>query len=221
MDSATCLAEAVRRGEEVHALSIEYGQRHRRETASARALARHFQVKEHTVIRLPIGPLLTSALTDPTRPIPGPSRKNANGGIPPTYVPARNTIFLSIALGYAESRGLQRIYVGVNAVDYSGYPDCRPEYLRAFDRLARLATKASVEDGRRIRIVAPLVRLTKSEIVQRGTRLGVPWDLTWSCYVGGRRPCGSCDACTFRAKGFREAGCVDPLIRGRSRSSDP
>lgn len=213
MDSATCLAIAVRTGAPVHALTLGYGQRHRRELASARGLARRFAVAEHTVLDLRLGPLLASSLTDRQRPIPG---AGSRPGIPSTYVPARNTIFLAIALGYAESRGLDRIYAGVNAIDYSGYPDCRPEYLRAFGRLARLATRAAVEDGRPTRVVAPLLRLSKADIVRRGERLGVPWDLTWSCYRGGRRPCRRCDACRFRARGFDEAGVPDPLLRGRS-----
>ncbi|MCI4331122.1 MAG: 7-cyano-7-deazaguanine synthase QueC [Thermoplasmata archaeon] len=217
MDSATCLAEACGTGEPVHALSIVYGQRHARETESARALARHFGIAHHTVLPLRLGALLSSSLTDRSRPIPRRSRARGGSRIPSTYVPARNTIFLSVALGYAESHRLDRIYVGVNAVDYSGYPDCRPEFLRAFQRLARLATRAGVEGNRPVRIVAPLLRLTKSEIVRRGSRLGVPWELTWSCYVGGRRPCGECDACRFREKGFREAGMVDPLTSPRPR----
>jgi 7-cyano-7-deazaguanine synthase len=216
MDSATCLAIAAASGGPVHTLSIVYGQRHARESASARALARHYGVARHTVLTLPLGPLLRSALTDRRQSVPRRPPRAASGTIPSTYVPARNTIFLSIALGYAESHGLDRIYLGVNAVDYSGYPDCRPEFLRAFGRLARLATRVGVEGGPAIRIVAPLLRLTKAQIVRRGARLGVPWELTWSCYLGGRRPCRSCDACRFRAKGFDGAGIPDPL--GTSRA---
>jgi 7-cyano-7-deazaguanine synthase len=126
-------------------------------------------------------------------------------------VPARNTILLAIALGYAESHRLGAIYLGANAVDYSGYPDCRPKYLREFERLAQLATRAGVEGRQRIQIVAPLVRWSKAEIVRTGARLGVPWELTWSCYAGGRTPCGRCDACRIRARGFRQAGVIDPL----------
>jgi 7-cyano-7-deazaguanine synthase len=211
MDSATCLAIAMRRHPPVHALTVLYGQRHAREVRSARALARHFKVARHTVLRLPLGSLLSSALTNPGRPLPqGRTRK---GRIPATYVPARNTILLAVALGYAESHRLGTIYLGANAIDYSGYPDCRPEFLRAFERLARLATKAGVERGEAVRVEAPLLRLSKAEIVQRGERFHVPWELTWSCYAGGRTPCGTCDACRLRAKGFAEAGRVDP-IRG-------
>jgi len=209
MDSATCLAIATRSHPPVHALTVLYGQRHAREVRSARALARHYRVASHSVLRLPLAPLLRSALTDASQPLP---KGQARGGrIPSTYVPARNTILLSVALGYAESHRLGRIYLGANAIDYSGYPDCRPEYLRAFERLARLATKAGVERGEHVRVEAPLLRLSKAEIVDRGERLGVPWRLTWSCYAGGRTPCGTCDACRLRKKGFAEAGRVDPV----------
>jgi len=211
MDSATCLALASRRGGPVHALTVLYGQRHAREVRSARALAAHYRVARHTVLRLPLGPLLSSSLTDSHRPLP--NRRRPSGRIPSTYVPARNTILLSVALGYAESHRLGAIYLGANAIDYSGYPDCRPEYFRAFERLARLATKAGVEEGVTVRIETPLLRLSKAEIVRLGERLGVPWRLTWSCYAGGRRPCGVCDACRLREKGFVEAGRRDP-VRG-------
>jgi 7-cyano-7-deazaguanine synthase len=209
MDSATCLALASRRPGPVHALTVLYGQRHAREVRSAGALARHFGVARHTVVRLPLGPLLASSLTDSHRPLP--NRRQPTGRIPSTYVPARNTILLSVALGYAESHRLGAIFLGANAIDYSGYPDCRPEYFRAFERLARLATKAGVEEGVTVRIETPLLRLSKADIVRLGERLGVPWRLTWSCYAGGRRPCGVCDACRLRAKGFAEAGRLDPL----------
>ncbi len=211
MDSATVLAAARRRGP-VRALTVHYGQRHARELASARRLARCFGVEAHVVVRLPIGPLLESSLTRPARRLPagGPG---ADGGLPSTYVPARNTIFLALALGYAESTASRSIWLGVNAVDYSGYPDCRPEFLRAFRRVARLATREGVE-GRPIAIRAPLQRLSKAEIVRRGERLKVPWQWTWSCYAGGRRPCGRCDSCRLRARGFDEAGVVDPLLDG-------
>jgi 7-cyano-7-deazaguanine synthase len=208
MDSATCLAEAASVGP-VFALTVGYGQRHARELDAARALARHFRVGRHVVLEIPLAPIARSALTDPRMPIP--SRLKA-GRIPATYVPARNTVLLSVALAAAESWGADRIYLGVNAVDYSGYPDCRPEFLRAFQRVANLATKAAVEKGRRVRIRAPLLRRSKVDIVRRGERLGVPWGLTWSCYRGGLRPCGRCDACRLRARGFRGAGVPDPLL---------
>jgi 7-cyano-7-deazaguanine synthase len=210
MDSATCLAIAARRSRRVHALSVVYGQRHGREIASARALARHFHVSSHDVLTLPIGSLFRSSLTDASRKLPGAGRGRRARSIPSTYVPARNTILLALALACAESRGSDRIYLGVNAVDYSGYPDCRPEYVAAFRRLSRLATRRGVE-GRPIRIEAPLLRLSKAEIVALGERLGVPWGLTWSCYAGGRTPCGRCDSCRLRARGFEDAGVPDPL----------
>ncbi len=214
MDSATCLAIASHDRPPVHALTVLYGQRHAREVRAARALARRYQVRSHVIVRLPIGPLLDSSLTRPSRSLPtaGPHR----GRIPSTYVPARNTILLSIALGYAESHRLGAIYLGANAIDYSGYPDCRPEYFRAFERLTRLATRIGVERGERVRILAPLLSLSKADIVRRGDRLGVPWDLTWSCYAGGLRPCGRCDACRLRARGFRAARRPDPLFGFRS-----
>jgi 7-cyano-7-deazaguanine synthase len=219
MDSATCLALAVRRGGPVHALSFAYGQRHARELRSARALARRFGVKAHRLVRLPLGPLVDSSLTSPRRPLP--SRGGRPGAIPSTYVPARNTVLLAVALGYAESHGLDTIYFGANAVDYSGYPDCRPEYVRAFNALARRAVRSPREGGHRIRVVAPLLSRSKAEIVRLGRRLGVPWELTWSCYHGGPVPCGKCDACRLRARGFRAAGVADPVLGPRSRPRSP
>jgi 7-cyano-7-deazaguanine synthase len=211
MDSATCLAVASRDDPPVHALTIRYGQRHAREVTSARALARHYRVARHTVLSLPLGPMLDSALTRRSRPLPrGAHRPDS---IPSTYVPARNTILLAVALGYAESHRLGSIYLGANAIDYSGYPDCRPPFLHAFERVARLGTRAGVEDGVPIRIKAPLLRLSKERIVRLGDRLGVPWARTWSCYAGGRVPCGRCDACRLRALGFRAAGRDDPALR--------
>ncbi len=214
MDSATCLALATRDRAPVHALTVLYGQRHAKEVASARALARRYRVPEHVVLELPLGPLLPSALTRSQRAVP--HRAPPGGRIPSTYVPARNTILLAIALGYAESHDLGAIYLGANAVDYSGYPDCRPEYLRAFERLAGLATRAGVEEGRKVRILAPLLRRSKAEIVRLGERLGVPWALTWSCYEGGRSPCGKCASCRLRLRGFRRAGVVDPVRDSRA-----
>ncbi|MCI4328795.1 MAG: 7-cyano-7-deazaguanine synthase QueC [Thermoplasmata archaeon] len=213
MDSATCLALASRRAGPVHALTVFYGQRHDREIRSARALARHYAVARHVVVRLPVAPLLESSLTRRRRSIPTGGVQS--GAIPSTYVPARNTILLSLALGFAETHSADRIYLGANAIDYSGYPDCRPEYLRAFQRLARLATKAGVEGTTRLRVESPLLRLSKAEIVRLGERLGVPWGMTWSCYQGGSSPCGRCDSCRLRAKGFEEAGVSDPTVAAR------
>lgn len=209
MDSATCLAQAIEDGFAVSALTVEYGQRHRREIDAARALTRHFRVHRHVVLRVPLGAALESSLTDRRRPLPTHSSPRA---IPSTYVPARNTILLAIALGVAESEKASAIYFGANAIDYSGYPDCRPEFLREFERLARLATRDGVEKGWSPKIVAPLLRMSKAQIVRRGERLRVPWALTWSCYAGGRRPCGRCDACRLRALGFAWASRPDPLV---------
>jgi 7-cyano-7-deazaguanine synthase len=214
MDSATSLALAVRKLEEVHALTVIYGQRHEREIRSARALARYYRIRSHEILRFPRSTLFASTLTDRKRPIPE-DLGHRPAGIPPTYVPARNTVLLSLALAYSESHALDQIFLGINAIDYSGYPDCRPEYLRAFQRLARLATKASVEDQRAVRVSAPLLRSTKAEIVRLGERIGVPWERTWSCYQGGARPCGRCDSCRLRATGFAEAGVIDPLVGTR------
>ncbi|MFZ0891236.1 MAG: 7-cyano-7-deazaguanine synthase QueC [Thermoplasmata archaeon] len=212
MDSATCLAIATRDEPPVHALTVIYGQRHAREVSAARKLASHWKARRHVVLTIPVGRLLDSSLTDSRRSIPRTSR--AKAGIPSTYVPARNTILLALALGYAESHGLRSIYIGVNAIDYSGYPDCRPEFLRAFGNVARLGTKIGTEDGSPVQIRAPLVRLTKADIVRLGETMRVPWKQTWSCYRGGRRPCGQCDACHLRDRGFRTAGVADPAILG-------
>jgi 7-cyano-7-deazaguanine synthase len=224
MDSATALAVARQHFRRIHGLTVIYGQRHQREIQSARRLAVHFRIARHEILRLPLGPLLRSALTDAKRPLPHSFDRRAPGRIPATYVPARNTILLSIALGYAESVGASAIYIGANAIDYSGYPDCRPEYFRAFEHLALLATRAGVEEGREFRVEAPLLRLSKADIVRLGERLHVPWAMTWSCYAGGRAPCGRCDACVLRARGFDAAGIPDPLtVPGhmRSRRSSP
>jgi 7-cyano-7-deazaguanine synthase len=211
MDSATCLAELAI-DHEVFALTVGYGQRHARELRSARGLADRYRVREHIVIEVPMAGIARSALIDRRRSVPASGPRP--GRIPSTYVPARNTILLGLALALAESVSAETIALGVNAIDYSGYPDCRPEFLRAFERLAQLATRAGVR-GHRIRIHAPLLRLTKAGIVRRGDRLGVPWELTWSCYLGGRRPCGTCDACRLRARGFAEAGRTDPALATR------
>jgi 7-cyano-7-deazaguanine synthase len=210
MDSATCLALASREARPVHALTVRYGQRHDRELRSARSLARHFSVESHTLLDLPLGPILRSALTDRRRSVPSSGARRR--AIPSTYVPARNTILLSLALGCGESRKARTIYIGANAIDYSGYPDCRPEFVDAFNRLAQRATKAGVERNRAPRVVAPLLRLSKADVVRLGERLSVPWELTWSCYRGGRHPCGACDACRWRSKGFRAAGVTDPVM---------
>ncbi|MCI4353507.1 MAG: 7-cyano-7-deazaguanine synthase QueC [Thermoplasmata archaeon] len=220
MDSATALAVARKNFPRVHCLTMLYGQRHGREVRSARQLARYFRVVHHRVVKLPFAPLLASALTNPRKALPRARPHGGSGRIPATYVPARNTILLSIALGYAETIDAEAIYIGANAIDYSGYPDCRPEYFRAFERLAQLATRAGVERRRRFRIEAPLLHLSKTDIVRLGERLGVPWGMTWSCYMGGRTPCRHCDSCALRARGFDGAGIPDPLLAdGHIRSS--
>ncbi|HET7876094.1 MAG TPA: 7-cyano-7-deazaguanine synthase QueC [Methylomirabilota bacterium] len=217
LDSATALALARSEGYECHALSFEYGQRHARELDSARRVAAALGAKEHLILRLDLRAIGGSALT---ADIPVPKGRSAEAiahGIPVTYVPARNTIFLSHALAWAEVLEAPDIFIGVNVLDASGYPDCRPEYIEAFERMANLATKAGVEGRSRFRIHTPLVRLTKAEIIRLGARLGVDWALTWSCYEPGQdgRPCGLCDSCLLRAKGFAEAGLPDPLAAAR------
>ncbi len=211
LDSATAAAWAKAQGHELYALSFDYGQRHKRELASARRVAKALGVKEHRVLKVPIGALGGSALTDRRIAVPK-AGKSIGARIPSTYVPARNTVFLSLALAYAEVVGAGSIVIGANALDYSGYPDCRPEYLAAFERMASLATKAGVE-GRPLRILAPLVELTKADIVRLAGQVGAPLHLTWSCYKGGARPCGTCESCVLRRKGFEAAGVQDP-VRG-------
>jgi 7-cyano-7-deazaguanine synthase len=255
IDSSTVLAIAKSCGYDLYALSFDYRQRHRRELESARLVTKSLDVKEHLIIAFDLreigGSALTSEMEVPksgvrnlglgiskeanmSSPVPNPQSP-----IPVTYVPARNTIFLSFALGWAEVLGAADIFIGANAVDYSGYPDCRPEYLKAFEDMANLATKASVEGKLRFRINAPLLSMTKKEIIKKGIELGVDYSLTWSCYDpqenrealsvtrGGLKektlhaspitryglvPCGKCDSCRFREKGFREAGVKDPLL---------
>ena len=216
LDSSTCLAVARAAGFEVHCLSVDYGQRHRGELARARRLARALGAKDHRVVKVDLSGFGGSALTDASIAVPkGRSPRRMAREIPVTYVPARNTVLLALALAHAETVGAEDVYVGVNAIDYSGYPDCRPEFLRAFERVARLATKAGVS-GRPLRIRAPLLRLSKAGIIKLGTALGVPYRLTHSCYDPVRgRACGRCDACVLRRKGFEEAGVEDPTTYAR------
>ena len=206
MDSATTLALAKEAGYDCYALSFDYGQRHRIELEAARRIARDAGVVEHKFIKFDLGGAEASALTNPMLAVPD----QPSEGIPVTYVPARNTVFLAFALGWAEVLEAWDIYIGVNAIDYSGYPDCRPEYIAAFERLANLATRAGVE-GRRFSLRTPLIHLTKSQIIQQGHRLGVDYSRTISCYSPDKqgRACGVCDACRLRAKGFVEAGIED------------
>jgi len=208
LDSATLLALARERGYDCYALSFDYGQRHRAELEAASSVAQALAAREHRVMSVPIGTLGGSALTDATIAVP----ESGGTGIPVTYVPARNTVFLALALAWAEVLGAEAIFIGVNAVDYSGYPDCRPEFIAAFQALANLATKQGVEGAVRVRIEAPLVDLSKAEIIRRGDALGVDYAMTVSCYQADAagRACGRCDACRFRREGFAAAGVGDP-----------
>ncbi len=213
LDSSTCLAVAIAQGFEAYCLSVDYGQRHRGELVRARRIARALGAKDHRVVRVDLSRFGGSALTDASISVPkGRSRREMAASIPVTYVPARNTVMLALAMAYAETLGAGDVFIGVNVIDYSGYPDCRPAFLRAFERLAAVATKAGVE-GRRLRIRAPLVKLTKAGIIRLGTRLGVPYRMTLSCYDPVRgRACGRCDACQLRRRGFAEARVPDPTL---------
>ncbi len=226
LDSTTLARVAAEQGFALHALTFAYGQRHTCEVEAARALARDLAFAAHRVIEIDPTALRGSALTDPGASIPrGRTDGEISGGpIPPTYVPARNTLFLSYALAWCETLGAADIFIGVNAIDYSGYPDCRPEFLRAFEALARLATRAGVEEKRDFRVHAPLIDRTKAEIIRWGVELGVDHSRTWSCYdptdarpgggpgggPGGPIHCGACDSCLLRRRGFRDAGVADP-----------
>ena len=211
LDSSTCLALARHEGYECYALSFDYGQRHRVELEGAVRVARALGAARHVVANIDLRQIGHSALTDDLVVPKGRAPQDMSHGIPVTYVPARNTIFLSFALAWAEVLEAPHIFVGVNALDYSGYPDCRPEYIEAFERMANLATKAGVEGRLPIRIHTPLIRLSKAEIVKLGRDLGLDFSLTHSCYDPDAqgRPCGQCDACLLRRKGFEEAGIAD------------
>jgi len=223
LDSATTAAIAQSEGFDLFALSVDYGQRHRFELAAARRVARSLGVRRHVVLAVDLRQLGGSALTAAIEVPKDRSSAEMQAEIPITYVPARNTVFLALALGYAEVLGAADIFVGVNAVDYSGYPDCRPEYIAAFERLANLATKAGVEGRLKFAIHTPLVHLTKAEIVRRGTALGVDYALTHSCYDPDPSglSCGRCDSCLLRLKGFAEAGLVDPARYQEAESRKP
>jgi 7-cyano-7-deazaguanine synthase len=218
MDSATAAAQARADGFALHALTVRYGQRHAVELQAAERVARSLGVAQHRVIDVDLAAIGGSALTADIAVPLDRSADELGHDIPVTYVPARNTVFLALALGYAEVVGAFDIFIGANALDYSGYPDCRPEYLHAFEQLANLATKAGVEGTGRFRIHAPLLHRTKAQIIELGFRLGVDFSLTHSCYApdSGGHPCGRCDACLLREKGFREAGIVD---EGRAPSA--
>jgi len=207
LDSATCLAMAQADGYACHTLAFDYGQRHRVELAAAERLSRAMGAASHRVVELGLRQIGGSALTDDSIAVP----EEASEGIPVTYVPARNTVFLALALGLAEVLDAQAIYIGVNAVDYSGYPDCRPAFIEAFQQMADLATRAGIE-GHGPRLATPLIDLSKAEIIHRGTALGVDYGLTVSCYQADEqgRACGKCDSCRLRARGFADAGVADP-----------
>ncbi len=209
LDSITVLALAKQQGYQCYALSFDYGQRHNAELDAARKIAQHYQVIDHKVIRLDLGNIGGSALTDDSIEVP----TSPQPGIPVTYVPARNTIFLAYALGWAEVLNARDVFIGVNAVDYSGYPDCRPEFIDAFQTMANLATKAGVE-GHKIQIHTPLIALSKTQIIEQGLALGVDYSITVSCYSADTlgRACGKCDACRLRVAGFQGAGIVDPTV---------
>ncbi len=213
LDSTTTLAIAQKQGFDLYCLTFDYGQRHRIELDRARGIAQHFGAIDHQIVNIDLRQFGGSALTDSIDIPTGRSQKEMASEIPATYVPARNTIFLSFCLAYAEVKEASDIFIGVNAVDYSGYPDCRPEFIKAFETLANLATKVGVEGKQSIKIHTPLINLTKAEIIRKGLELGVDFSLTHSCYdpAEGGLSCGVCDSCQLRLKGFQEAGVDDPI----------
>jgi 7-cyano-7-deazaguanine synthase len=217
LDSATAAAVARAEGYAVYALTVDYGQRHRVEIEAARRVARHLGAADHVVIAVDLRRFGGSALTGDAEVPKDRSDAEIGHGIPVTYVPARNTVLLALALAWAETLSARDIFIGVNALDYSGYPDCRPEFIAAFQRVARLGTRAGVEDDDPIRVHAPLIDLTKAQIIERGVTLGVDYGLTTSCYDpgDGGLACGRCDACRLRLKGFADAGVADPVRYAR------
>ncbi|MDP7264413.1 MAG: 7-cyano-7-deazaguanine synthase QueC [Candidatus Thermoplasmatota archaeon] len=211
LDSTTVCGIAASENHEIYALSFDYGQTLKRELFYAKKIAAHFRVVDHKIFQIDLAKIGGSALTDDLIEIPLDRKEDDMRDIPLSYVPARNTIFLSIALGWAEVLGADSIYIGVNAVDYSGYPDCRPGYIDAYQKMANLATRRGVE-GDPVIIKTPLLHMKKSEIIRLGHELGVPYQYTWSCYSDSEWPCGRCDSCVLRKKGFHEAGLVDPAL---------
>ena len=216
LDSTTCLAIAKHQGFDLNALTFNYGQRHDFELKSAQKIVDHFQIKNHSVVNIDLAQFGGSALTDEIN-VPKDRSESEMTDIPITYVPARNTVFLSLALAWAETINAFNIFIGVNVLDYSGYPDCRPEYIASFEKTANLATKAGVS-GERFKIHTPLINMKKSEIILNGLKLGVDYSLTSSCYdpLKNGAPCGHCDACILRLKGFQEADAIDPLSYQKS-----
>ena len=217
IDSTTAMAIAKAEGYKIYSLSFNYGQRHSFELKKASEVAKFFNAKAHLIINVDLRKIGGSALTSDIN-VPQSSIFNLQSSVPITYVPARNTIFLSLALAWAEVLEAEDIFIGVNAIDYSGYPDCRPEYINAFEKMANLATKAGVEGKSHIKIHTPLINLTKGEIIKKGILLGVDYSLTSSCYSPDKdgNPCGLCDSCQFRLKGFKDAGIKDPLTYKQS-----
>ena len=219
LDSATTLAIAKSQGFDIYALSINYGQRHKIELEAAQRVAQHFRVSKHMVVDINLRLFGKSALTDDIDVPKGRKVEKRGGGIPVTYVPARNTIFLSLALAWAEVLGSEDIFIGVNALDYSGYPDCRSEYIAAYENMANLATKAGMVGKQKLKIHTPLIKMTKAQIIKMGLELGADYSLTHSCYDPSAtgEACGQCDSCQLRLKGFRQAGISDPVrYRGKS-----
>ena len=216
LDSTTCLAIAKNQGFDLNALTLNYGQRHDFELKSAQKIVDHFKIKNHSVVNINLAQFGGSALTDEID-VPKDRSESEMTDIPLTYVPARNTVFLSLALAWAETINAFNIFIGVNVLDYSGYPDCRPEYIASFEKTANLATKAGVS-GERFKIHTPLINMKKSEIILNGLKLGVDYSLTSSCYdpLKNGAPCGHCDACILRLKGFQEADAIDPLSYQKS-----
>ncbi len=211
LDSSTVLAIAVERGYSPIALTIDYGQRHIREIESAKAVARHYGIKDHLILSIDLGRNVSSALTTAGSEIPHPrSREEIGRTIPSTYVPSRNLIFLSIAASIAEARNAEAIFIAANSMDFSGYPDCTPEFMASFQKVLEVGTKAGKE-GRPVRIEAPIISLSKADIIREAVRLRVPLELTWSCYAGGKKACGKCESCILRLEGFRKVGMRDPL----------
>jgi 7-cyano-7-deazaguanine synthase len=211
LDSSTVLDIAIEKGFEPVALTFDYGQRHRREIESARDVARHFKVKDHLVFRLDLASIAKSSLTDARKTLRRPAtRDDISKGVPDTYVPSRNMVFLSIASSLAESRGAEAVFIAANSVDFSGYPDCTAEFLAAFQKVLQTGTVVGIK-GKPVRLEAPILSMSKDEIVREAMRLKVPLTLTWSCYEGGERACGKCDSCVLRREGFEKAGVRDPI----------
>lgn len=211
LDSSTALAISSEKGYDIVAVTFNYGQRHMRELDSARRIAEHYRVKSHVEIFLGMGPHLDSSLTRRDMDVPSDgAHTDGSSGIPSTYVPGRNMVFLSVASAIAEGIGADAVVIAANAVDFSGYPDCTPEFMEAFQKVLDVGTKRGVE-GSPVRVEAPLLRMSKGDIVREAMRLGMPLELTWSCYSGGERGCGLCDSCRLRLRGFEEAGVEDPI----------